>query len=313
MEILTFKYEETPSINERIVLCLGFFDGVHLGHQSLIKKALNEGYKVGVLSFDNSPGYVLGKTKENFHLTSNSDKAELFEQLGVDYFFLMHFDENVATLSKEDFVEKVLKVINPVKIYCGKDFRFGNKGEGDPEFLRNFFEVNDCDFILCDDEKISTRKIVGLVEEGDMEKVKKRLGRYFRINGLVVEGKHNGRSIDFPTANLELDYPYVFPKVGAYTGYAEVAGERYRAIISVGTHPSVMQLLKPIIEVHILEFDGNLYGKDIFVEFAKLLREEKVFASLDELKEQLQKDKKIGKRVLKILEERENNKNNLPS
>lgn len=305
MEIKLFSYNDVPEIKEKIVLCLGYFDGVHLGHQSLIARANGEGYKVGVLSFDNSPAYVLGKTKANMHLTSNSDKAEFFESLGVEYFFLMHFDVEVAKLSKEDFVEKVLKKINPAKIFCGSDFAFGIEATGTPEYLKEFFDVQVVDFTLFEEEKISTRNIISLVENGDMERAKKMLGRYYRINGLVVEGKRNGRKIDFPTANLELDYPYVFPKIGAYIAYAIVNGERYRAIASIGTHPTIMQLLKPIIEVHILDFDANIYGKDIFVEFVKYMREEKTFASLEELKEQLTKDKKICRRVLKILEDRE--------
>ena len=147
--------------------------------------------------------------------------------------------------------------------------------------------------------KISSRDIVKLIQTHKMEKAAELLGRPYRINGLVVEGKHNGRTIDFPTANLSLDYPYVFPDFGVYMGYAEVYGKTYKAIINVGTHPTVVPLYKPIIEVHIIDFMGNIYGKDIFVSFISYMRGEKKFESLEQLKEQLTKDKEKAKKTLK--------------
>lgn len=296
MEIISFTYPDIKPIEERIILCLGYFDGVHLGHQSLIRKASYEGYKVGVLTFDNSPAYVLGKIKENHYLTSISDKAEYLQELDVDYLFLMHFDIETSKLTREDFVENILKVINPVKLYCGEDYLFGKEHLGTPEYLKEHFTVEVAPLLKLNDKKVASRDIVKYIEEGEMEKASEILSRPYRINGLVVEGKHNGKKIDFPTANLELDYPYVFPKTGVYIGRAEMYGSKYNAIISVGTHPTVMQLMKPIIEVHILDYDGNLYGKDIFVEFIKYIRDEKIFSSLEELKAQLNKDEKVARK-----------------
>ena len=133
-----------------------------------------------------------------------------------------------------------------------------------------------------------------------VSEAKKLLGRPFRINGLVVEGKHNGYKLDFPTANLKLDYPYAFPKTGVYLGYAYVDDIKYKAIVSVGTHPTIMRLEKPIIEVHIIDFDGMIYGKDIFIEFIHYQRDEMIFASTDDLKEQLKKDRLSAIRRLKL-------------
>lgn len=300
MKIFQFDYRHTPINIEKTVLCLGFFDGVHIGHQSMIKQVLNEGYKVSVLTFDESPAFVLGNIKENHYLTSVSDKAEILESLGVDFLYIMTFDKEVATLTKDEFINKVIRPINPAKLYCGEDYTFGVWGEGDPYYLSLYFDVKVVDTLLDNGKKVSARDISSLVEKGNIELANKLLGRPFRLNGLVVEGKHNGKKLDFPTANLKLDYPYAFPKTGVYMGYAYVYDTKYKAIISVGTHPTIMRLQKPIIEVHIIDFDGIIYGKDIFIELIHFMRDEMTFASIDELKEQLKKDRLSAIRRLKL-------------
>lgn len=301
MKIIEFTYQDVPASEEKLVLCLGYFDGIHLGHQALIKDAINEGYKVGVLTFDNPPSLVLGKIKENHSLSSIADKAEYLEEIGVDYLFLMHFDMEAAKLTKDEFIEKVIKVINPVKVYCGEDYRFGMWAEGNPTYLSQHFDtvVHKLEG-MNGSAKISSRDISALIEMGSVEIAAELLGRPYRINGLVVQGLHNGRNLEFPTANLSLDYPYAFPKDGVYFGYAIVYDKKYKAIISIGTHPTIMQIAKPIIEVHLIDYEGNLYGKDIFVEFIKYERDIVKFNSVDELKAQLQKDKAKAKRTLPL-------------
>lgn len=299
MKIFQFDYLHTPINIEKSVLCLGFYDGVHIGHQSIIQKAKNEGYKVSVLTFDEAPAFVLGRIKENHYLTSVSDKAEILENLGVDYLYIMDFNKEAAMLTKDEFINKVIRPLNPVKLFCGEDYSFGIRGEGDPFYLSLYFDVEVVETKLDNGKKVSARDISRLIEKGDIELANKLLGRPFRLNGLVVEGKHNGRNIDFPTANLKLDYPYAFPKPGVYFGYAYVDDDKYKAMVAVSNHPSVMPLSKPIIEVHIIDFDGIIYGKDIFVELLIYQRDIKQFASLDELKEQLKRDKNAAIKKLK--------------
>lgn len=300
MEICQFDYPNTPKINEDITLCLGFFDGVHLGHQKLVQAAKKEGYKVAVLTFDNPPASVTGKVLEYLSLSSISDKAEYLEELGVDYFLLMHFDKEIMKLTKDEFIDDVIKILNPKKIYCGSDYRFGIRAEGNPDYLSLYFDVNKFSLEKSNVKKISSRDIVKEILNGNMPDAKTLLGRNYRINGLVVEGNHKGKTINFPTANLSLDYPYVVPHIGVYIGFAYVYDVKYRAIIEVGTHPTILPLVKPIVEVHIIDFDGNIYGKDIFVEFVRFIRDEKKFASLDNLKNQLEKDKKLAKKSLRL-------------
>ncbi|MFA7032677.1 MAG: riboflavin biosynthesis protein RibF [Bacilli bacterium] len=299
MKIIEFKFGQSLHIEEKIILCLGFFDGVHRGHQALIQKAISEGYKVGILTFDNSPSVVLGKIPFNEALTSPADKADLFEDMGVDYLFLLHFDLEASHRTKDEFIKDILTPLRPYKIYCGEDYRFGVRGEGNPTYLKNFFSVEIFPLQLQNGDKISSREIVFDIQHGQMEEAASLLGRPYRLSGLVIQGQHNGKSLSFPTANLKLDYYYVYPQIGVYMGYAYPHGERYKCIINVGTHPTIMPLLEPIIEVHIIDYADNLYGTHIFIDFIQFIRSEIHFESLDKLKSQLHKDLEKAKKYLR--------------
>ena len=297
MKIIDFNINNTPVNDKDLVLCLGFYDGLHLGHQHLINLALKEGYPVGVMTFDIAPAVLLGK-KENYSLTSTFDKADILEDMGVKYLYLMHFEKETLKVTKDEFIERVLKPLNPKKIFVGADYKFGVLGEGDANYLKNFFDVQVIPLQKIDNLKISSKKIRELVEAGKVDKAAELLGRPYRICGLVVEGDHNGQKIDFPTANLELDYSYVFPKEGVYMGYGYFMNRKRKAMICVGTHPTIHQLMKPIIEVHIIDFNENLYGRELYVDFVSYLRGVKQYSSLEELREQLIKDEEKTKNTL---------------
>ena len=297
MKIISFNIDTTPVNDKDLVLCLGFYDGIHLGHQHLIQKALDTGYPVGVMTFDVAPAVLLGK-KENYSLTSTYDKADFLEEMGVKFLYLMHFDKETLKVTKDEFIERVLKPLNPKKIFVGDDYKFGTNGDGDATYLKRFFDVEIIPLEKVDNLKISSKKIRELVENGKMEKAASFLGRPYRISGLVVEGGGNGRKIGFATANLELNYTYVFPKEGVYMGYAYFLNRKRKAMICVGTHPTINQLLKPIIEVHIIDFNEVLYGREIYVDFVSFIRPVIEFASLEELREQLLKDEEKTKNTL---------------
>ena len=297
MKIIDFDITNTPVNDKDLVLCLGFYDGLHLGHQKLINKALAEGYPVGVMTFDIAPAVLLGK-KENYSLTSTFDKADFLDDMGVKFLYLMHFEKETLKVTKDEFIDRVLKPLNPRKIFVGSDYKFGTLGEGDAAYLSQFFDVEVVELEKVDNIKISSKKIRELIEAGKVEKAASLLGRPYRISGLVVEGDHNGQKIDFPTANLDLDYTYVFPKEGVYMGYGYFMNRKRKAMICVGTHPTIHQLMKPIIEVHIIDFNENLYGRDLYVEFVSFIRPVKQFASMEELREQLLKDEEKTKNTL---------------
>ncbi len=297
MKIIDFYINETPANDKDLVLCLGFYDGLHLGHQHLIQKALDEGYPVGVMTFDLAPAFLLGK-KENYSLTSTFDKADFLEDMGVNFLYLMHFDKETLKVTKDEFIDRVLKPLNPRKIFVGEDYNFGVGGEGDAAYLSRFFDVEVVPLQKIDNMKISSKKIRQLVEAGEVEQASRLLGRPYRISGLVVEGKGNGRKINFPTANLQLNYTYVFPKEGVYMGYAYFLNRKRKAMICVGTHPTINQLLNPIIEVHIIDFNEVLYGREIYVDFVSYIRPVIQFATFEELREQLLKDEEKVKNTL---------------
>ena len=298
MEIIQFRcHDPLPNIPD-LILCLGFFDGVHIGHKMLIEKAKKEGYKLGILSFDQSPAYVRGNKLVDNCLTSISDKADIFEEMGVDYFFIMEFNRNTLSITKDEFIDNVLLKINPYQIVVGPDYHFGARAEGDVNYLKLFFNVKVADFENVNKIKISSRTIISLIQEGKVDEVIPMLGRPYRITGTVMVGFKNGQKIEFPTANLKLEYEYIYPKSGVYVGYGVVYGTTYKAIINVGTHPTINPLASPQIEIHLFDFEGNLYGKNISVDFVKFIREEIKFDSLEELKKQLNKDKIKARKIL---------------
>lgn len=294
IDVNNIELEEVKGLH----LCLGYFDGVHLGHQELIKTALDKGL-TGVMTFDVPPHFALGINTVNSCLSSLYDKSIFLEKMGVKYFYILTMSKDLLNLSREDFVSKILQKINPVEIIVGEDYRFGHEAKGTPNYLSNFFEVTTIPLLKINNRKISSRYIKDEIKEGHVEKVEEYLGRYYSITGLVVRGRGNGLKIGFPTANLSLDYPYVLPKVGVYMGYVNVLNSCYKAIICVSTHPSIDALNAPIVEVHLLYYKGDLYGKEIEVEFVAFMRDVNHYDNLDDLTEQLKKDRAIAKEALK--------------
>ena len=297
MKIIEFDITNTPLNDKDLVLCLGFYDGLHLGHQDLIKKALATGLPVGVMTFDIAPRVLLGK-KENYCITSTFDKADFLEDMGVKFLYIMHFDMDTLKVTRDEFISRVLNPLNPKKIFVGDDYRFGTNGDGNAEYLKRFFDVEIVPLLRIDGVKVSSKKIREYIEAGKMEDAAYLLGRPYRVSGTVVEGFGNGHKLNFPTANLDLYYPYVFPKEGVYMGYAYFLNRKRKAMICVGTHPTVNQLLKPIIEVHIIDFDEVLYGRELYVDFVSYIRDVLPYASLEELREQLLKDEEKVKNTL---------------
>ncbi len=299
MKIIDIDIKELNIVeNNSINLVLGFFDGVHIGHQEMIKKAVESG-DTAVMTFDISPSFILGKTIKYSYITSLFDKANVLQNLGVKYLYILRMSKLLLDLTKEEFIEKILKKINPKRIYIGEDYHFGKGGEGNAIDLEKEFNVHVSNLVELNGEKVSSRLIREHIASGNMQLVETELNRPYQVTGLVIEGAHNGEKIGFPTANLELTYPYVLPKIGVYTGYVKLLSSKYKAIISMSTHPTIMELNDPIIEVHLLSYKGDLYGKEIEVQFKEYIRDIKKFGTLEELSEQLTKDSEYAKNTLK--------------
>ncbi len=296
IDIHSNEFLDTPT---DLALCLGFFDGVHLGHQALIEAAKNLSSNVGVLTLDRSPKETLeGKSEPS--LSSTYDKKEILETLGVNYLFILEFDNDCALLSKDEFIHKIIDRINPYHIFVGEDYRFGFRASGDPAFLSLFYPTSIIPLVYTEGEKVSSSKIISLIKEGEVDKAYPLLSRPYFISGVVVNGLGNGAKNEIPTANVKPDFNYVIPSNGVYATYAYIGESKAKrkSLTCISTHPTIQELEKPIIETYIFDFNENIYGKSLKVEFIKKIRDIYTFSSMEELKKQIQEDEKESKKYL---------------
>ena len=283
--------------NKNRVAALGFFDGIHKAHQSIIGRAVEaaeKGYISAVITLDKSPKEYFGKTSEE-SLTPTNKKNELLKNLGVNEVYYLEFNEKLQNLSAEEFINNILKKLNVDKVFCGFDYRFGFKGLGTPDLIKDSgIEVIVLEKYKIYEEKISTTVLKEFVRKSEFSKYNEYTGRFYSISGLVVKGRQLGRTINFPTANLELDDKYLLPEMnGVYITKIKVNNKIYKSVTNIGYNPTVSdEKNKKFIETHILDFDEDIYGEKIEIYFYEFLRKEQKFESFDHLKEQLKLDKK---------------------
>ncbi len=273
-----------PKLKEKISLCLGYFDGVHIAHQRLINEAkIKNDDSIGIITF-------IGQVKGKENLTSIEDRLNLFKALKVDYVFILPFNKTFKSLSALQFKERFLDKLSPTSLICGHDFKFGKNRIGDISYLKKFYPVQVVNFLKKDNKKISSNDIIYLIKEGNIKKANEYLGRAYQIKGRVISGYQKGGELNFPTANIKILPPYVVPKFGVYKVITYVLGIPRLGIANVGVHPTVNKLKEPILEVHIQNYSGNLYNKEIYVEFIDFIREERKFKSEKDLVSQIKKD-----------------------
>lgn len=288
-----FTSIESVQLNNKTIVAVGNFDGLHIGHMELIKTTVKEarekGYLAACFTFSNH-------TRDVKFVCTEEEKLEILENAGIDVVFNVPFEEKIKNTSPEEFVEEILSVkLNAAGISCGFNYRFGKKAAGDVEFLRREaaktgLEVYVHDAVTVDGEVVSSTAVRKYIDEGNMEKVNAFLGRYYTAKGTVVHGKKLGRVLGFPTANILFEEYRVAPPNGVYYTYAIVDGVRYGAITNIGHKPTIGEFAKSL-ETHIYKFDGDLYNKDIIVEFIHWARPEIKFDSIDALAEQVLSDK----------------------
>lgn len=291
MKTVLLDIKNITPLAEPTTICLGNFDGVHIGHQKVIKQAmLDSGGPVAVLTFDAPLGTVIDGRKAKQVITSVSDRYRLIHRLGVDYLLVLHLNKKLLSLSAVDFIDKVLKRLNIGKVFVGEDFRFGKGRTGNVQLLAKHFSTDIIPLLDVEHTKVSTSQIIELLKDGNIIKANQLLGRHYQMNGVISEGLHNGQTIGYPTANLKLSAPYVIPKFGVYRTVCYIDGFPHLSLTNIGVHPTIQQLDLPSIEVHIPNYEGNDYGKTMYLEFISFLREEKHFATLDELRAQIARD-----------------------
>ncbi|MGG3033762.1 bifunctional riboflavin kinase/FAD synthetase [Bacillus stercoris] len=284
------------------VMALGYFDGVHLGHQKVISTAKQiaeeKGLTLAVMTFHPHPSHVLGRDKEPKDLiTPLEDKIDQIEQLGTEILYVVKFNEVFASLSPKQFIDQYIIGLNVQHAVAGFDFTYGKYGKGTmetmPADLDGKAECTMVEKLTEQDKKISSSYIRTALQNGDVELANVLLGQPYFIKGIVIHGDKRGRTIGFPTANVGLNNSYIVPPTGVYAVKAEVNGEVYNGVCNIGYKPTFYEKRpeQPSIEVNLFDFDQEVYGAAIKIEWYKRIRSERKFNGIKELTEQIEKDK----------------------
>jgi riboflavin kinase/FMN adenylyltransferase len=287
---------------------IGTFDGVHLGHQEIIRqlviKAKQTGLPAVVVTFFPHPDRVLGKKEGRFYLSTPEEKAEMLGNLGVDVVLTHPFDQEVANLSAIEFLTRLKKRIAFRILIVGYDFALGKRREGTVERLAELslelgYELHVIPPVRINGEIVSSSLLRSLLNEGNITKVNKFLGRPFFLSGKVIQGDGRGRSLGIPTANLDILPERAVPLHGVYVCHAIVNQQRYGAVVNVGVRPTFEnEPVAPRVEAHLLNFDADLYQETLALEFLDRLRDERRFPSKDALVEQIQRDILKARQIL---------------
>lgn len=310
MQILS-SFEEMKQIKGPAGAAIGNFDGVHLGHQALIRQCASEckqhHWSSCVLTFSPHPLQVIAPGASLQLLNTLEQKIRLLEGLGVDYLLFLPFDEQLSETSPEDFIRMYLvDLLKLKKIYVGFNFFFGKKGLGTPELLRELGEEYGYDTaviqpVRLDDEIVSSSLIRDKYKAGDMPGARRLLGYWPQLAGKVVEGDARGRSIGFRTANLELSSGLLLPAYGVYAALAEISDETgaasvWPAVVNIGVRPT-FNLDAPVVEAHLLDYQGDLYRKGLRLNLYRKMRDEKRFDAIEELGRQIARDIEEARRI----------------
>ncbi|WP_172194488.1 bifunctional riboflavin kinase/FAD synthetase [Saccharibacillus qingshengii] len=312
MKTVTLTYPLT-GVGESIpvgrqVMAIGQFDGLHLGHVSVIRRALELGRSLGlpvaVLTFHPHPKDVMGKGDYEGYLTPLPDKERILEQLGVDYLYVGEFTPEFSKVTPSDFVNRVLMPLEVETAVVGFDFRFGFQGAGTSEKIAPLsggkISVETVAPFLLEGEKVGSSGIRAALKAGDAEKAAHWLGRPYRVRGTVVGGDKRGRTIGFPTANVDPSGHYVLPAKGVYAVRLGLGSEVLDGVMNVGVKPTFTDgHIKPTFETHLFDFDRSIYGEEVWIDLVRFIRSERKFAGIEELVAQIAKDADEARNILK--------------
>lgn len=291
-------------------LTIGSFDGVHKGHQAILHKLIAGAHAAGapavVLTFYPHPSIVLRGRSGPFYLTSPEERALLLGELGVDRVITLTFDQELASQTAPQFIQALYDHLGLRHLCVGHDFALGRNRQGDLPFLQNLgkemgFSVNVMRPIRSQGQVISSSRIRAALLEGDVRQANALLGRRYRVSGEVVAGDGRGRTIGIPTANLDVWPERLLPGRGVYACLASVDGQTRRAVVNIGVRPTFEnQEALPRLEAHLLDYAGDLYGKDLAISFVARLRDEQRFPSFQDLVSQIHADIHQAKKILRV-------------
>ncbi|QJD83329.1 bifunctional riboflavin kinase/FAD synthetase [Cohnella herbarum] len=299
-----------------ISLAIGFFDGVHLGHQEVVRQAValarEQGLVPAVMTFDPHPRVVLGHGSQyQTVLTPLADKLSLLSKLGVEAAYVIQFERSFSEVTAEEFVKTLINPLGVKATTVGFDFSFGHRGEGNADTLRlhgnGEIQVQVVSPVFLEDDKVSSTRIRDRLAEGESLEASALLGRPYVIKGLVVHGDARGRLLGYPTANLLPEQPYVIPRSGVYAIYIDLlsdSGEfesRYNGVLNVGYRPTFDAPGGALrLEAHLFDFGGDLYGRQLALTFHTFLRAEKKFDSIEQLVAQISLDAAQAKEIVSV-------------
>jgi len=297
-------FENESQLSESAVT-IGTFDGLHIGHikiiENLKRKAKECKLNSVVITFYPHPRVVLNKGNGVKLLTPLSEKIKLFEDFRIDYLYVIQFSKEFSKKKYNDFVDEIIiGKTNAKFMIIGYDHKFGNKREGDSNKLQEYIKGKNIDMMVVQPEElnntaVSSTKIREAIQIGDIETANKMLSRNYLVEGIVVEGAKRGRTLGFPTANLQPeDSNKLIPQDGVYFVKVNYNNKKYFGVANIGLRPTFNNVKKPITEVYIFDFSKDIYGEQISIEFLKKLRNEKKFNSIEELEVQIQKDVDLG-------------------
>ena len=287
---------------ERCDLTIGSFDGVHLGHQALVHKmvahARQSNNPTVVLTFFPHPSVVLRGRRPAFYITRPEEKAQLLGDLGVDYVITQTFDEALSKVTAENFVDLLLKQLNYEDLWIGEDFALGHDRQGDRIYLADRgkelgFKLHVVAPVFIGGEVVSSTRVREALRSGDVRRVESYLGRSFVLPGKVVSGAGRGKGLGIPTANLEIWEKRAYPRSGVYACLARIEGQRkrWKSVTNIGMRPTFENNhSEAVVEAHLLEFEGDLYGKRMELEFVARLRDERKFSDAEALLARISRD-----------------------
>ncbi len=296
MQIIT-RLDEL-NINDKTAIAIGKFDGIHLGHKKLLKHILDQkqdGLKATVFTFEPSPEefFVGHPVKQLF---TRNEKRRAFEEMGIDILVEFPLTALTATTPPDDFVKTILvEDLKADYIAAGTDVSFGDKGRGDQYLLKNMskelgFELVLIDKVMLDGAEVSSTRVRNQIADGDMVMAQRLLGSCYSVSGMVEHGNHLGHTIGIPTVNILPPAGKLLPPFGVYSSIVVIDGEEYTGMTNIGRKPTVSSNNQVGVETYIYDFDRDVYGKTIEVKLLKFKRPEMKFASVDELKAQMEKD-----------------------
>ena len=302
-----YKNFNIKSKHKNSIILIGNFDGLHLGHQKLFLLANNfkkkHLLKVGVLTFEPMPKMYFNKNIKNFRVSSQNQKINLLKNLNVDFVITKRFNKEFSQTKSIDFIQKILKKkLNARFIFVSNNFKFGNKREGDVNQLIKFEKK--CNYkiikpkpLIVKNKIVSSSLIRNYLQNGKLTQVNKLLNRNWSVRGKVIKGKQLGKKIGFPTANIDIkDYVLACPGVYAVKVKIKENSKNIKGIANLGYRPT-FNGKKILLEVHLFNFSGNLYNKDLTVEFLKFIRKEKKFKNVEQLRKQIKIDLLIAKKA----------------